>query len=138
MTKPIVTRLFVGGILAVLAGAILGVAVVWIAIANDLFVMHGPDIVGFRAGTLAWPLIGLGIVAAAAMTAGFVAGVVAWIGALLDTSRIASKAWFIGLLLTGIFGFGFLAMIAYVLAGPDGTTGTAVPRGPAPSAATPA
>ena len=55
------------------------------------------------------------------MLAGFVAGLVSWIGALLNTAQIANKRWFIVLLLTGIFSFGFIAMIAYVIAGPDGT-----------------
>ena len=36
MTKATVSRLFIGGALAVVAGAILFVAAVWIAIANDV------------------------------------------------------------------------------------------------------
>ena len=38
-----------------------------------------------------------------------------------NTARIANKAWFIALLLSGVFSLGFIAMIAYLLAGPDGT-----------------
>ena len=34
--------------------------------------------------------------------------------------------WIIGLLLLGIFNLGFFAMLAYVVAGPDGTTGSLV------------
>ena len=45
MSKATVTRLFIGGALAVIGGAILAIAAVWIAIANDVFVMNGPDIV---------------------------------------------------------------------------------------------
>ena len=45
-----------------------------------------------------------------------------WIGALLNTSQVESKAWFIALLLLGIFSLGVFAMIAYVIAGPDGPT----------------
>ena len=120
MSKATVTRFFIGGLLAVLAGAILAVATVWVAIANDVFVMDGPDIVGLNGSPLGVALVGLGIVGAAAMLAGFISGLVSWIGALLNTARIANKAWFIALLLSGIFSLGFIAMIAYVLAGPDG------------------
>ncbi len=138
MTRSIVTRLFIGGALAVLAGAIMGVVAVWIAIANGVFVMNGPDIVGITGSPLAWSLLGLGIVASLAMLAGFIAGFVAWIGALLNTSQLESKAWFIVLLLTGVFGFGFVAMIAYVVAGPDGTAGAAGRGVGVPAQATPA
>ena len=62
MSKATVTRFFIGGALAVIGGAILAIAAVWIAIANDVFVMNGPDIVGLRGSALAWPLLGLGIV----------------------------------------------------------------------------
>ena len=58
MSKPIVTRLFIGGGLAVIAGAILGIAAVWTAVATGTFVMNGPDIVGLRGSALAWSLLG--------------------------------------------------------------------------------
>ena len=44
-----------------------------------------------------------------------------WIGALLNTWRLDSKTWFAILLLLGLFNLGFFAMIAYLIAGPDGT-----------------
>ena len=44
----------------------------------------------------------------------------------MNTWQLDSKAWFIGLLLLGIFNLGFFAMVAYVLAGPDGPTDAAV------------
>ena len=44
-----------------------------------------------------------------------------WIGALLNTWQLDSKTWFAVLLLLGIFNLGFFAMIAYLIAGPDGT-----------------
>ena len=121
MSKATVTRFFTGGLLAVIAGAILSIATVWVAIANGVFVMDGPDIVGLTGSPLSVALVGLGIVGAATMLAGFIAGLVSWIGALLNTARIENKAWFIVLLLTGIFSLGFIAMVAYVVAGPDDT-----------------
>ncbi len=45
------------------------------------------------------------------------------LGALLNTSQLERKTWFLVLLILGIFNFGILGMIAYVIAGPDGTAG---------------
>jgi uncharacterized membrane protein len=47
--------------------------------------------------------------------------VVSWIGALLNTWQLEDKLWFAALLALGLLGFGVVAMIAYVVAGPDGT-----------------
>ncbi len=135
MSKATVTKLFLGGALAVIAGSIVGVAAVWIAIANDVFVMNGPDIVGIQGSPLVWSMLGLGILGALAIAGGLIAGVVSWIGALLNTSQLESKTWFLVLLLLGIFNFGFFAMIAYVVAGPDGTTSGDTRRTQVPAAA---
>lgn len=135
MSKAAVTRLFIGGALAVFAGAILAIVAVWIAIANDVFVMNGSDITAVRGSALAWSLLGLGLVGGLAIAAGLIAGLVSWIGALLNTWQIDRKAWFVALLLLGIFNLGFLAMIGYVIAGPDGTMDAAPRRVHAPAAA---
>ena len=135
MSKATVTRLFIGAGLAMIAGAVLAVTSVWIAIANDVFVMNGSDIVGLRGSPLGWASLGLGIVGILAIVGGLISGLVAWIGALLNTWQLESKAWFIGLLLLGIFNLGFFAMVAYLIAGPDGKA-TATPRtAPAPAPA---
>jgi hypothetical protein len=77
MSKASVTWLFIGGGLAIIAGAFLAIAGVWLAIANDVFVMSGPDIVGLRGGAFEWALLGLGIVGGLAILAGLIAGFVA-------------------------------------------------------------
>ena len=125
MSKTTVTRLFIGSGIAIVAGAILGIAAVWLAIANDVFVMSGPDIVGIHGSALAWSLVGVGILAGVAMVGGAIGGLVSWIGALLNTWRLDSKTWFAVLLLLGIFNLGFFAMVAYLIAGPDGTASPA-------------
>lgn len=126
MTKATVTRLFIGGGLAIIAGAILAIAAVWIAMANDVFVMNGPDVVGLRGSGLAASMLGLAVVGALAIMGGLIAGLVAWIGALLNTWQLESKAWFIALLVLGIFNFGFFAMVGYLLGGPDGASDAAL------------
>lgn len=127
MTKATVTRVFLGSVVAVVAGALLAFAAIWIAYVNGAFVMRGPDVIGIQSTPLAWAIIGFGIVAALAMMAGFIGGLVSWIGALLNTSQLADKTWFIILLVLGLFSFGLVAMIAYVIAGPDGTRPAATP-----------
>jgi hypothetical protein len=52
---------------------------------------------------------------------GTVAAVVSWIAALLDTWQLEETTWFASSLALGLLGFGVVAMIAYVLAGQDGS-----------------
>ena len=72
---------------------------------------------------------GVAFLGALTAAGGVIAGFIAWIGAVLNTWQLESKAWFVALLLLGIFNFGFFAMIAYLIVGPDGTT--TVARNPA-------
>ena len=132
MSKATVTRLFIGGLVAFGAGAVVTIFAIAIAIANDVFVMAGKDIVAIQGGGLAWTLIGIAILGGLAAAGGVVAGFVAWIGAVLNTWQLESKAWFVGLVLLGIFNFGFIAMIAYVIAGPDGKAVAAARAAPVP------
>jgi hypothetical protein len=135
MSKTNVTKLFIAGLAAVASGAIVAIAAIWLAIANDMFVMAGPDIVGIEGGAIAWVLLGCGLVGGLAIAGGMIAGLVAWIGALLNTWQLESRTWFAVLLLLGIFNLGFLAMIAYLVAGPDSTAPSAHRRAVAPAAA---
>lgn len=135
MFKSTVTRLFIGGLIAAGAGVVLIIAAVWVAFANDMFVMEGARVVDIRETGLAFGLLGATIIGALAVIGGAITGLVSWIGALLNTWQVESKAWFVGLLLLGIFNFGFFAMIAYVIAGPDGKQVAAARVAPAPVAA---
>lgn len=122
MSKATVTRLFISSVIAAGAGAIVAIAAIWLAIDNGVFVMSGQDIAGIQGGVLSWILLGLGLVGGLTIIGGLVGGLVSWIGALLNTSQLESKTWFLALLVLGIFNFGFIAMIAYLLVGPDGAT----------------
>ena len=133
MSKATVTRLFIGSIIAVAAGAVVAIIAVALAIANDVFVWNGTAVVAVEQSPLALALLAFGLVSGLAILGGVVGGFVSWIGALLNTSQLESKTWFLVLLLLGIFNLGFFAMIAYVLAGPDGTTTVASRRAPAPA-----
>jgi hypothetical protein len=126
MSKRTITRLFIGSATALFTGVIVVVAAVVIAVVNDVFVLRDNQVVDVNGSAIAWSMLGLGIAGGVVMIGGMVGGLIAWIGALLNTAELESKTWFLILLLLGIFSFGFFAMIAYVIAGPDGTAGGAV------------
>jgi len=130
MFKATVTRLFIGSLIAGGAGAVVSILAIALAIANNVFVMDGNDVVAIQGGAPAWALLGLAILGVITAVGGVIAGFIAWIGAVLNTWQLESKAWFVALVLTGIFNFGFIAMVIYVIAGPDGKAArTAQPAG---------
>ena len=121
MTKPTVTKSFIGGIVAVVAGVMLAVVATWAAFAAGELVMDGPDVTEIRFTAFGWSMVGLMIVGGFSIIGGAIAGLVAWIGALINTVELEDKTWFVLLLVLGLLSFGFVAMVAYVVAGPDGT-----------------
>ena len=120
MSKATVTRLFIGSLISLGAGAVVAIGAIALAIANDVFVMNGNNIAAVEGGAFAWTLIGLALVGGLSIVGALIGGLVSWIGALLNTWQLESKTWFAVLLLLGIFNFGCFAMIAYVIGGPDG------------------
>jgi hypothetical protein len=138
MKKSTVIKLFLGSFAAVACGLILGFVAVWAAKANGVFVMDATNVTGIDSTPFAWTMIGLAVLGGLAMMGSAVGQFIAWIGALFNTIQLANKAWFIVLLLTGLFSFGFVAMIAYLVAGPDATVNAMPPPlaagMPAPSA----
>jgi hypothetical protein len=121
MSKPVITRLFVGGLVAMVAGLILAIFAGLAAFAGTEITMHGTDVSAVNVTPIAWWMIALATLGGLAMVGGAVAGLVAWIGALINTAQLDDKLWFIVLLVLGLVSFGFVAMIAYVIAGPDST-----------------
>ena len=121
MSKASVTRVFVGAFVAVGAGLVLGVAALWVALASDAIDLGGRYVVDVNGGSGAWTALGLVVVGSLAILGGTIAAVVSWIAALLDTWQLEDKTWFAALLAAGLLGVGIIAMIAYVVAGPDGT-----------------
>ena len=112
-SKETITKLFLGGSVAVVVGLMLVLTGVWAAVASSVAVTVVLVVVG--------SLIAL---------AGCVAAVASWIGALFNTAKLDDKTWFVSLLAFGIFSCGLLAMVAYVYAGPDGTRGDRRDRSP--------
>lgn len=121
MTKSSVTRLFIAAIVAFGVGLVLSFAALWAALASDAIDFGGSHYIDVNGGTGAWTALALVVVGSLVILAGTVAAVLSWIGALLNTWQLEDKAWFGSLLALGLLGFGVVAMIAYVVAGPDGT-----------------
>src|SRR5262245_29055682 len=117
MSKSTITRLFVGGILAFAVGLALVPAAVWAGISSNVALT-----------------VTLVVVGSLALIAGAVAVVVSWIGALFNTVKLDDKAWFASLVALTVFGMGVLAMVAYVLAGPDSTSQSRAGAGIVPAA----
>jgi hypothetical protein len=104
ISKATGTRLFIGAILAVVAGVAIGVVAVVAALVGGAVSIGGPDVVtvngGAFAATLAWLAIASLIGAAGAL-----ATLEAWTGSLLNTVRL-EETWFVVLLVLGAFSFG--------------------------------
>jgi hypothetical protein len=118
MSKTTVTRLFAAAILATVAGMIMTAATIVTAISGGAVTFGGSSVMSVNgsaiAGVLGWMVIaslisGLGVLAALA----------SWIGALVNTFQLDDKTWFLVLLALGLCSFGWIAMVAYVIAGPD-------------------
>ncbi|HEX5829135.1 MAG TPA: hypothetical protein VFY23_16535 [Candidatus Limnocylindrales bacterium] len=121
MSRPTIVRLFLGSIVAVVAGIVLGLLAVLAAYQGGAFVMDGPDVAGLQPTPLAAGTAIVFLVSLLALLAGGIAGLAAWIGALLNTAQLDDRTWFLVLLVLGIWNLGVVAMLVYVIAGPDGT-----------------
>lgn len=138
MSKQTITKVFVGSLLAIGGGLVLSVLAGILAFASGNFVYNGPDVVGVQETAFGWAMITVAALGGLVMVAGAIGQFVAWIGAVLNTAMLEDKAWFVVLLILGLLSFGVIAMLAYVIAGPDGveTAGErrGIPARPAPTA----
>jgi hypothetical protein len=134
VTKPTINRLFIAG----LALLVVGISLVLITVAAFLctatWTVSGTQVTNFELNPdITWTL-GFAAVGGVLVSIGALLQFIAWIGALVNTSRLEDKVWFVVLLVTGVLTFGFIAMLVYVLIGPDGTatptSGPALRQGP--------
>ena len=135
MTKSTVTRLFFAGIAAFVAGFVLALVGSVTALASGAITIGGPAILTIDGPGLGSALVIL-VVAGVVMGTSMLVGLIAWIGALVNTFQLEDKTWFLVLLVLGLWSFGFVAMVAYVVAGPDGMRPPVSPVTAAPTAAT--
>lgn len=120
VSKSTITRVFVVAVALVVAGFVGSIAIgIW-ALVNGAVAFGGEQIVTVNASPLAGAIAGL-IVASVLTAIGTAFAVVAWVGALLNTARLEDKAWFIAILVLGLISLGWVALVAYVISGPDST-----------------
>lgn len=129
MSKNSITRIWIAGLIILVAGLVVGGISLWLMLVNGGTWVpaasgNGSEFVptfnSFFWTTVAFMIAGFTIAAI-----GGIIQLAAWIGALVNTYQLEDKAWFIVLLAGGLLGlaFGliaFAAMVAYLVAGPDG------------------
>ncbi|HEX6349139.1 MAG TPA: hypothetical protein VF160_07080 [Candidatus Dormibacteraeota bacterium] len=131
MTKPVITKTWIGGLVTFAAGIVLALAGVFLMLGyGGTFTQVAgttnsydfvPNLNGFFWVTVSL-IVGGGVVAAV----GGIVQLVAWIAGLFNSYALPEKSWFLVLLLGGLVSFvfapaGFAAMLMYVIAAPDGT-----------------
>lgn len=130
MTKSTITKTWIGGLATFAAGIVaamvgvflmLGYGGTFTQIAGTNNYDFTPNIDGFF-----WTTVSVIVIGGVITLVGGIVQLAAWIGALFNSYLVPSKAWFLILLLGGLLSFffapiGFAAMLAYVIAGPDGS-----------------
>lgn len=151
MSKNSITRMWMAGLIVLVVGLVVGGVSLGLMLANGGTWTpapsgNGSDFVPTINGFF-WTTVGFMIVGFTVAAAGGIVQLAAWIGALVNTYQLEDKAWFIALLAGGLLGLafgliGFAAMVAYLVAGPDGMPTWQVrapmPGAPMPGAAQPA
>lgn len=137
MTKSVIVKTWVGGVAAVAAGLLMaGVATAFMLAYGGRFIPattdqgyeFTPTLNGFF-----WTMVALICVGGLVALGGQLTQTIAWIGALVNTHHLADKTWFTLLLVGGLLSLvvaltGAAAMIAYIVAGPDGEAMELSPR----------
>lgn len=131
MTKSTITKTWIGGLATFAAGILaslvgvflmLGYAGTFTQVAGTNNYDFTPNIDGFF-----WTTVSIIVIGGVIALVGGIVQLAAWIGALFNTYLVPSKGWFLIVLLGGLLSFffapfGFAAMLAYVVGGPDGST----------------
>ena len=118
-TKPLIARLCLVGVAAVVAGLLCAAAASALGNAGGVYVVDRGEIVGLRMAVLGFGVVGLAAIAAVALAGGTIVATIAWAAALARVHGAARKRWFIGLVLLGLPTFGVAAVVAYLVAGPE-------------------
>ena len=129
MTKSTVTKTWIAGLVIFALGLIMaGLSVALMLAYGGNFTAaangNGYDFVPRYDGFFA-SMVSLIVVGGIAAAFGGLVQLAAWIGSLANTYRLQDKTWFAVMLVGGLLGFffgllGFAAMVAYLIAGPDG------------------
>jgi hypothetical protein len=145
MRKSTINRVWIIGLIVLVAGLIVGLLGVGLMLAyGGQYVRavsgNGYDFVP-TINCFFWMTVSLMTVGFLVAAVGGVMQLAAWVGALVNTYQLTDRTWFAILLAGGLLGLvfgliGFGVMLAYVLAGPDGTA-VERPQMPPPGYETP-
>jgi hypothetical protein len=131
VTKVAITRIWIAGLISLAIGLIIG------GVGLGLMLAYGGHYTPATTGSeyefvptlngFFWMTVSLMVAGFALAAAGGVTQLAAWVGALVNTYQLEDKVWFFALLAGGLLGLGFAliqfaAMVAYLIAGPDGMT----------------
>lgn len=129
MKKSTISRTWIGGLVVFAAGivvSIVGVALM-LAYGGTFTQVAGTNNYDFTPNMSAffWTMVGVTVFGGVVSLIGSIVQFAAWIGGLFNSYLLPSKAWFAVLLAGGVLSFafapfGFAAMLAYVVAAPDG------------------
>jgi hypothetical protein len=141
MKKSTVTRTWLGGLVLLAVGLLVaGISIGLMLAYGGTFTRtstgNGYNFVPSYDGYF-WTTVGIMIAGFAVVAIAGLVQLAAWIGALVNTYRLQDKTWFVVLFAGGVLGLafgliGFAAMVAYLIAGPDGMT-AGQPRNLAPA-----
>lgn len=129
MTKSLITKVWIGGLAVFAAGIVVAIVGVFLMLGyggtfTQVAGTNNYDFVPNMNGFF-WVTIGLIVAGGVIGLIGSIFQFAAWIGGLVNSYVLPGKGWFLVLLLGGLLSFffapiGFGAMIAYVIAAPDG------------------
>jgi hypothetical protein len=141
MKKSTITRTWLAGLVAValglvVAGLSIGLMLAYGGTFTATSTENGYNFVPSFDGFF-WTMVGLMIAGFSVTAFGGLVQLAAWIGALVNTYKLQDRTWFAVLLAGGLLGLafgvlGFAAMVAYLIAGPDGMA-VRQPQVPAPA-----
>lgn len=141
MRKSTVTKTWFGGLLLLAVGLLVAGISIGLMLAYGGTFTKAPfgnayDFVP-RYDDVFWTTIGIMVVGFVVAAIGGLVQLAAWIGALINTFQLPDKTWFAVVLAGGLLGLafglvGFAAMVAYLIAGPDGMA-AGQPRNLAPA-----
>lgn len=127
MRKSTITKTWVSGLVAMAIGFVIAAVAIGLTFAEGggtgtyTPVDHGYTFnYVWREGVFSGTMVGIIVAGFLVACAGFIVQLVAWIGALVNSSQLHDKQWFGVMLIAGVFiGLGLVVMIAYVIAAPD-------------------
>lgn len=129
MAKTTIVKTWFAGLIGFAGGLLLvGVSIALMLTLGGTFTATGSgnsyDFVPANDGFF-WTTVGGIVLGSIVVAVGGLIQLAAWVGALVNTYRLPDKTWFTVLVVGGVIGFmfglvGLAAMVAYLIAGPDG------------------